>query len=46
MDENFVNQRTCNVVEWFGEPMLYDMGLYVNRTLEEHNASIIYVPKR
>lgn len=39
MDKNFTRQRVDAWLDWIGEPMLYDGGLYVNRTLEEHQAS-------
>lgn len=29
-------------LDWIGGPMLYDAGLYVNRTKEEHDMSRIY----
>jgi hypothetical protein len=41
MDKNYWNvfkdSRITNWDLWCGQPMLYDGGFYVNRTLEERN---------
>lgn len=42
MDKNYTNQRVGNWTDWIGEPMLYDMGLFVNRNLDEHIRSDFY----
>lgn len=39
MDRNYTRQRIGLWLDWIGQPMLYDGGLFVNRTLEEHKAS-------
>lgn len=30
-----MTERRCNFLSYVGEPLLYDMGAYVNRTIEE-----------
>lgn len=42
MDANYTDQRVGNWTDWIGQPMLYDAGLYVNRTPEEHKMSDLY----
>lgn len=41
MDRNYWNafkeSRMANWDLWCGQPMFYDFGFYVNRTLEERN---------
>jgi len=31
---------------WLGQPMLFDGGLYVNRTLDEHNENNLHRKKK
>jgi hypothetical protein len=44
MDRNYWNTfkdtKIANWDLWCGQPMLYDGGFYVNRTLEEHELKI------
>ena len=32
--------NACEWLGWIGQPLLYDGSLYVNRTVEEHQASL------
>ena len=36
MSSAFKDSRVDDWTSWIGQPMLYDGGLFVNRTLEEH----------
>lgn len=39
MDKYYTQMRVGYWTDWIGQPMLYDGGLFVNRTLEELLAS-------
>ena len=39
MSDEFKESRVGDWLSWIGQPMLYDGGLCVNRTLEEHEES-------
>ena len=45
MDKYFVKSRAGDMTSWFGHPMMYDYGLYVNRTYEETKESHKYYTK-
>ncbi len=38
MNLEFIRGRhtRCDMLSWLGEPMIYDYGLFVNRTIDEH----------
>ena len=41
MNQYFIKCRNnqCDMMSWFGNPIIYDYGLFVNRTVDEHNCS-------
>lgn len=39
MNDDFKNARQGEWLTWLGQPMLYDGGLCVNRSVEEHTES-------
>lgn len=39
MNKEFIDSKSGDWLCWLGQPMLYDGGLCVNRTSEEHEES-------